>query len=213
MELSGKTAVVIGGGRGPGKEIARSLSEKGAVVKILARSLPELELASKEFPAIPIKCDITKEEDVKTALVEIGKIDVLVNNAGIWAKTGAFENSDNSDTRRMFEVNFFSLARTLKLALPGMKERNSGTIVNVLSTSALDGKPNQAPYVASKFTAKGLSDAVRRELSGTGVKIICVYLGGVKAGIFSKEDRNPSSYGYFMDPKDVAEKIVANIEK
>jgi len=209
MELSGKTAVITGGGRGLGKEIARALSRKGAAVKILARSFPELEGTSKEFPATPVECDITKEEDVKTALGKIGKIDILVNNAGIWIPH-EFEELDIARVREMFEVNVFALMSVSKEAFglipPG------GAIVNIISTAGLEAKSKRSPaYTASKFAAAGFSKAMRFRSKEAGISVLNVYPGGMRTGFHN--ERRPSDWDAFMDPKEVAGKIVANLEK
>ena len=134
-----KVALITGASSGMGKEAAKHLLQEGLVVYVAARRIDQME-DLRALGAIPLKMDITVDEDVLAAVRQIqgghGGIDVLVNNAG-FGMYGAMEESTLADARYQFEVNLFGMARLTQLALPAMRKKGAGTIINI---SSMGGK-------------------------------------------------------------------------
>ena len=114
---------------------------------------------------------------VAAAEARFGRIDVLVNNAGI-GYFGAIEESDESEVRRMFEINFWGLANVTRAVLPGMRARRSGHIVNMSSIGGLRSTPSLGYYSGTKFAVEGFSEALAQETAPLGVKVLIVEPGG-----------------------------------
>jgi NAD(P)-dependent dehydrogenase (short-subunit alcohol dehydrogenase family) len=110
---------------------------------------------------------------VRGAEERFGRIDVLVNNAGI-GYFAAVEESDEGDVRRMFEIDFFGLASMTRAVLPGMRERRSGHIVNIASIAGLAAYPSLGYYCAAKFAVVGLSEVLAQEVRPLGIKVTLV---------------------------------------
>jgi NAD(P)-dependent dehydrogenase (short-subunit alcohol dehydrogenase family) len=132
-----------------------------------------------------------------TAAVEatrrhFGSIDVLVNNAGISYFSGV-EESDESDVRRLFEINFFGLMRMTDAVLPYLREQGSGTIVNMASIAGLNGFASVGYYSASKFAVEGISEALAQEVQPFGVRVLLVEPSGFRTewGRSASAVRNP----------------------
>ena len=121
-----------------------------------------------------------------------GGIDVLVNNAGL-VYLGAVEEGEDSEVRKLFEANVFGLAAMLRAALPGMRARGSGTVVNLSSASGLVAYPGLGYYSASKFAVEGLTEALWQEVEPLGIKVILVEPGAFRTGINARSPRAPSN--------------------
>ncbi|MCB0639775.1 MAG: oxidoreductase [Lewinella sp.] len=177
-----KVILVTGASSGIGKATAAQLLREGHTVYVAARRVEQME-DLREQGAHPIKMDITVEEDiqhlVKTILDAEGRLDVLVNNAG-YAIYGAMEDTSIADARRQFEVNLFGLARLTQLFLPGMRERKSGTIINMSSMGGKIYTPLGAWYHATKHALEGWSDALRLELNPFGIDVVIIEPGLIK---------------------------------
>jgi short-subunit dehydrogenase len=111
----------------------------------------------------------------------------------------------------MMEVNYFGTAYGTKAALKYMKRQKSGIIVNILSTSALQGRPRSSAYAASKYAARGFTDAIRNEVKEDGIIVIGVYPGGMKTNFF--DEQIPEDYDRYMDTREVGEKIIENLKR
>src|SRR5690606_1234171 len=116
----------------------------------------------------------TKDDDIANAVKQIteifGTVDVLVNNAGI-GYFGSAEESDDAETRRMFDINFFGLANMTKAVLPIMRKQRSGHILNVASIGGLVGYPALSYYNATKFAVDGYSEALSKEVGPLGINV------------------------------------------
>ncbi|WP_339821296.1 SDR family NAD(P)-dependent oxidoreductase [Paenibacillus sp. FSL R7-0216] len=131
---------------------------------------------------------------VEEAENKFGRIDVLVNNAGI-GYSSAIEEGEDDAIRSLFETNFFGLASMIRAVLPGMRERKQGTIVNVSSNSGVVAMPSLGYYSASKFAVEGLTEALWQEVTPLGIKVLLLEPGGMKTGILQKNRqsvRNPA---------------------
>jgi NAD(P)-dependent dehydrogenase (short-subunit alcohol dehydrogenase family) len=177
--LSGKVAVVTGGGRGIGAETARVLAAAGATVAI-----GDIDLASAERVAaaagnraIALRLDVTDRPGFTAFLDRVserlGPIDVLVNNAGIMP-LARIEDEDDAITLRVLEINLHAVIHGTREAIRRMKPRGTGHIVNVASSAGKGGFPGGATYSAAKHGVVGFSEAARGELRGTGIEVSCV---------------------------------------
>ena len=111
----------------------------------------------------------------------------------------------------LIEVNLFGLIYGSKYALMEMKKHNFGLIVNILSSSALDGGVGSSGYCASKFAASGFTKSLRKEVKKNGINVVAVYTRGIKTNFF--DEKQPEAYNLFMDPTYVAKKIIKNMER
>lgn len=177
--LSGRHALVTGGGRGIGRAVAAVLSAAGATVTVLGRQQAALEDAVAAGHAQGfIAADVTDPAAVKTAIgqaeQERGPFDILVANAGA-AETAPFAKTDPAQFRRLFDLNVLGIVHCAQAVLPGMVARKSGRIVAVASTAGLKGYAYVSAYVASKHAVIGLirSLAVETARSGVTVNAIC----------------------------------------
>jgi NAD(P)-dependent dehydrogenase (short-subunit alcohol dehydrogenase family) len=176
-----KVALVTGASSGMGKETAKRLLQEGLVVYAAARRLEHME-DLRALGAIPLKMDITLDEDVLAAVQQIqaghGGIDVLVNNAG-FGMYGAMEESTIADARYQFEVNLFGMARLTQLALPVMRKKGAGTIINISSMGGRIYTPLGSWYHATKHAVEGWSDCLRIELAPFGIQVVIIQPGAI----------------------------------
>jgi NAD(P)-dependent dehydrogenase (short-subunit alcohol dehydrogenase family) len=132
---------------------------------------------------LALELDVNNKEQVKAAVAaaenHFGRIDVLVNNAG-FGYFGAIEESDETEVRAMFETNFWGLAEMTRAVLPKMRERRSGTIVNVSSIGGLVAYPAVGYYNATKFAVNGFSEALKKEVAPLGINVIIVQPSGFR---------------------------------
>ena len=174
-----KVALVTGASSGMGKETAKHLLQEGFVVYVAARRLDQMD-DLRVLGAIPLKMDITVDEDVVAAVKHIqaghGGIDVLVNNAG-FGMYGSMEESAITDARYQFEVNLFGMARLTQLALPEMRKKGIGIIINISSMGGKIYTPLGSWYHATKHAVEGWSDCLRIELAPFGIHVVIIEPG------------------------------------
>ena len=185
-QFQDKVVVVTGGGRGIGRATAIEFAAEGAALILAGRRMDALRTAASECReaggrAETARCDVVVEADLE-ALVEktlnhYGKIDVLVNNAGVVAG-GRLDEISPEDVRRMVEVNLWAPVRLAQLVLPAMREARSGSIVNISSLAGRFGLPYYSTYCASKFAMRGFSESLRREVRPDGIHVMAVFPGG-----------------------------------
>ena len=180
-----KVWFITGCSTGFGRELAKHLLENGYRVAVTARSSEKVRdlVAINPENALDISLDVTDKGQVTDAVSKaeehFGRIDVLVNNAG-FGYFGAIEESDEAEVRSMFETNFWGLAEMTRAVLPGMRERRSGTIVNVSSIGGFVGFPGVGFYNATKFAVNGFSESLRKELEPLGIKVVLVQPSGFR---------------------------------
>jgi NAD(P)-dependent dehydrogenase (short-subunit alcohol dehydrogenase family) len=175
--------LITGCSTGFGHALARHLLELGYQVVVTARNPADVADLAKMKNAFVLKVDVTNrsqaEAAIKAAEEKFGRIDVLVNNAGI-GYFAAVEESEEAEVRKMFEINFFGLARMIHLVLPIMRKQRKGTIVNFSSLAGLRGVPALGYYCATKFAVEGLSDALRQEVEPLGIQVMVVEPSGFR---------------------------------
>ena len=174
---------ITGCSTGFGLELARQTIEHGYRTVMTARDPAKLEGCGATDEVLVLTLDVTRPDQVaaaiKAAEARFGGIDVLVNNAGI-GYFAAIEEGEETEVRKMFEVNVFGLSRMIQAVLPGMRKRRSGCIVNVSSLAGLRGFPALGQYNATKFAVVGLSEALRQEVEPLGVRVMVVEPSGFR---------------------------------
>jgi 3-oxoacyl-[acyl-carrier protein] reductase len=190
IDLSGSVAVVTGGSRGIGRSIVILLAKAGAkVVFSYASDLPaanavvaEVEKAGGEAHMVP--AEISRRDEAESLIEEAharyDRIDVLVNNAGVWNETPIpIEEMTDAEWDRMFAVNLKGVFTTIRAAVPGMKDRRSGRLINIASTAGQRGEAFHAHYAATKSAIIGLTKSLAAELAPFGILANAVAPGWV----------------------------------
>jgi len=166
-------AIVTGASGGIGEATTRALAQAGYRVFATSRKTPPRQSTGVEHVA----CDVTRDDSVEAAIGDIlakaGRIDLLVNNAGIGLVAGA-EESSLEQAKSLFDVNLFGVIRTTKAVLPAMRRQRSGRIVNISSVMGLIPAPYSALYASSKHALEGYSESLDHEVRDVGVRVILV---------------------------------------
>ena len=177
--------LITGCSTGFGRELAKAVLETGDRVVVTARRVEAVRdlVDGREGQAIAQRLDVTDAEQVRASAARaeeaFGRIDVLVNNAGI-GYFGAVEESDEDEVRQMFEINFWGLSRMTRTVLPVMRRQRSGHIVNIASIGGLKGFPALAYYNATKFAVAGFSEALALETAPLGIRVTVVAPSGFR---------------------------------
>lgn len=185
MSTPNKVWFITGCSTGFGRELAKEALSKGYNVVVTARKPEQVADIVAAFPetALSLTLDVTVPQQindaVKTAIDRFGRIDVLVNNAGI-GYFGAIEESEEEEVRRMFEINFFGLAHMTNAVLPHMRQQRSGHILNVASIGGLRSFPAVGFYNATKYAVDGLSEALSKEVAPLGIKVTVICPSGFR---------------------------------
>ncbi len=188
--FTGKSVLITGGSRGLGLSIARRLAMEGARLALLARDEEELAEACRELngigaEAISVPCDLLDRAQslgaIETVLDRFGRIDVLINNAGI-IEVGPLENMRRQDFEKAMDLHLWAPFNLMQQTIPHMRRAGGGRIVNISSIGGKVAVPHMAPYSASKFALVGLSDAFRAELARDGIKVTTVTPGVMRTG-------------------------------
>lgn len=235
MTLSGRVALVTGGGRGIGRAVAHSLSEAGAAVAVVARSVDQVDAVAAELTgagarARGFRCDVgdasSVEETVRQVTESLGPVDILVNNAGV-ASSSPLHRTSLDEWERLFRVNATGSFLCTRAVLPGMTDRGWGRIVNVASVVGLTAAPYVAAYAASKHAQVGLTRAAAAEVADTGVTVNAVCPGYVdtpmtresvarireRTGRTEEEAlealRRQNPQGRLIEPREVAHAVLA----
>jgi NAD(P)-dependent dehydrogenase (short-subunit alcohol dehydrogenase family) len=188
--LRGKIALITGGSRGLGLVLARHICAQGGSVALIARDLEELarakaDLAPRGGAALTIQCDLLDAEQIGAAVRQVidrfGKIDILINNAGI-IEVGPLEHMSRDDFERAMRLHFWAPYELISRIVPEMRTRGGGRIVNISSIGGKVAVPHLAPYSASKFALTGFSDAIRTELAVDNIYVTTVAPGMMRTG-------------------------------
>lgn len=211
MKLKGKNIIVTGASDGIGKSIALALSKEGANLILFGRDKDKLEKVSAECGnnTIYYSFDLTDSDSREKVIDEIlnkYKIDILINNAGIWHKAGNLETIDENKIYEIINTNLTSQILLTKQLLPSMVNRETA-IINVVSKSGIVAQKGQSVYTASKYGMKGFTDVLREDTKDCPIKIGAIYQSGVNTNMFSKAGEEFSTES-FTEPKDIADVIV-----
>ncbi|MFS2189352.1 SDR family oxidoreductase [Mucilaginibacter sp. Mucisp84] len=191
MKLNDKIVIITGASSGIGKSLAYECAKRGANVVLAARQYVTLcqftEQLEREYKikALAIQCDVTNEDDcaqlIKQALITFGKIDVLINNAGITMRA-LFKDVKVDVLKQVMDVNFWGMVNCVKYALPEIT-KTKGSIVGVSSIAGYKGLPGRSGYSASKFAMNGFLDSLRIENLKTGVHVLIACPGFTASNI------------------------------
>lgn len=202
-----RVAIITGGSSGIGLETAKILAAKGVKVYEFSRREAEFDFMQH------ISVDVTDEKQVFRAVNSViekeGRIDILINNAGMGI-SGAFEFTDEADARRLMDVNLFGMNNLIRAALPHMRKAEAGRIVNLGSVAGVLPIPFQAWYSISKASVNALTMAVANEVKPYGISVCCVMPGDIKTGFTAarkKSHAGDDEYGGRI------EKSVSRMEK
>ncbi|MDA3037980.1 MAG: SDR family oxidoreductase [Actinomycetota bacterium] len=202
---SSTIAVVTGSNSGIGRSAAVDLAAKGWTVYGTMRSLDKgdkLASMAEEAGVVvhPVVCDVADSASVNRAMAEIlddaGRIDVLVNNAGIGGNA-VMEECSIDLYAEVMNVNLHGVVRCSQAVLPQMRERGSGCIVNVSSITGLFAAIAQSPYVTSKWAVEGLSEGMAQELTPFGIRVVVIEPGIVRTAIMAKNTGAPNESGAY----------------
>lgn len=215
MNLKGKTAIVTGGTRGIGRAIAESLAVAGVNVCVTARKRSEIDETIQQLAGSDrgrttgIVADVRDHSQVKAVfertVSEFGGVDVLVNNAGIgmFAKV---EEMSPEDFRAVLETNLFGVYYCCHEAIPIMKQRGGGYIINISSLAGTNAHPQMAAYNASKFGLNGFSEALMQEVRHDGIKVSYIMPGSVNTEFGG--DTPSAEKSWQLLPQDVAQVVI-----
>lgn len=188
--LSGKGAIITGGVRGIGFTVAKELINQGAIVVICSRTKSDIQKAlsalnKKNIVAYGISCDVSKFTDCKKlinfAQKKLKKIDILINNAGIYGSVGPFESLSLNMWLKTFEINFMGMVFLSHLVIPQMLKNSGGKIINLCGAGVGGNKtmPNFSAYFTSKYAVAGFSEVLADELQGKNIQVNAVSPGAV----------------------------------
>jgi 3-oxoacyl-[acyl-carrier protein] reductase len=218
VNLTGKTAVVTGGTKGIGRAIAKSLVEGGGRVVITARTENDLaktvsQLNSGGSGIAGYVCDVRDYDQVRTVFARVaeehGGVDILINNAGI-GLFGSVESMSVGDFRAVLETNVFGVFYCCHEAIPLMKQRGGGYIINISSLAGTNAHPQMAAYNASKFGLNGFSEALMQEVRHDGIKVSYIMPGSVNTEFGGDEPGAAKSWQ--LQPDDIASVVMDLLE-
>ncbi len=204
MKLDGRVAVITGAGRGIGRAIALAYAREGAMLGLAARSESELEDAAgavSELGAqvIAVPTDVTSAEDTErlaSRVVErFGRIDVLVNNAGISGPVGPLQGNDIDEWVSTINVNITGTFLVCRAVIPVMLERDGGKIINLSGAGATNAWSNMSAYCSSKAAVVRLTEVLAQELDGQGITVNALGPGSVHTSMWDKMTEQAAEAG------------------
>jgi 3-oxoacyl-[acyl-carrier protein] reductase len=216
MNLKGKNIIITGGSLGIGRETAKNMISKGANVLITGRSESRLIEAQKYSGAKIIEFDISDTDNIaenakKCIDILDGRIDVLVNNAGIGVGK-SIDKLNIEDFLRVFNVNVFGLALFTKEIIPLMIKESYGTIVNIGSTASLKGYKNGSIYSSSKFAVRCLTQCWQAELRQYNIRVCQVNPSEVTTAFGSSDRIERENVKNKLTPEEISHSIISSIE-
>ncbi|MCA1625176.1 MAG: SDR family oxidoreductase [Acidobacteria bacterium] len=214
MNIENKIAVVTGGTKGIGRAIAEGLLKAGAKIFICARDKVEIKCALEhlsQFGQVDGEiCDVRSEEQVKMMLDEcqriFGGVDVLINNAGIGIIGKTVKEMSGDEFRQTIETNLFGVFYACHHAIPMMKQRGGGYIINISSLAGQNAHPRMAAYNASKFGLNGFSEAMMQEVREDNIKVSTICPGSVNTYFGGDEPSEEQSWQ--LQPEDIAQTVL-----
>ena len=216
MNINNSTFLITGGSLGIGKATAKLIIEKGGKAAITGRNEARLKKAAEEIGAYPIHADVANPDDVKKTyelfLKEFGKLDCLINNAGIGAGWNEVTDLKLEDFQKVYSVNVFGAAMMTKEAAILFKKQNYGHIINIASTAAIKGYANGTVYSSSKFALRGMTECWRAELRKYNVRVILVNPSEVKTAFGDPDGKEKEDVPNKLRGVEIAHSIVSALE-
>ncbi|MEV9639801.1 SDR family NAD(P)-dependent oxidoreductase [Mammaliicoccus sciuri] len=216
-DLTGKVVLVTGANRGQGRDIAKHLASLGAKVALGARDIEKVKALSLEIgedKCLPLQLDVTKEEDwisaVNSIISTYKKVDVLVNNAGVFMKKPILDTTVE-DFQELINVNQLGVFRGIKAVAPFMQKQQNGSIINNVSISSFAPINQSAAYAATKAAVSNLSKSAAIELGRKGIRVNVVHPGVIETDMVSNNtlnlDRDAIPLGRMGKANDIANVI------
>jgi len=210
-----KKALVTGGTKGIGRAIAESLIKSGTRVTITARDEDEIKAAVSQLNAIGPGtatghvCNVRDYNQVKSVFAHLDGLDILINNAGVGI-FASVESMSVEDFRAVLETNVFGVFYCCHEAIPLMKKRGGGYIINISSLAGANPHPEMAAYNASKFGLNGFSEALMQEIRHDGIKVSYIMPGSVNTAFGGDEPSDVKSWQ--LQPSDIAQVVMDLLE-
>ncbi len=225
ISLSGKTAVITGGGAGMGRATVVAMNELGA--KVITCDVDQSALATLPSAVTTMICDVGNAKQVNEMMASVlpDGLDILVNNAGIAGPTKPIEEISDEEWQRCFSVCIDSQFYFTRAAVPIFKAQNSGVIINLISAAGILGYPNRSPYAAAKWAVTGLTKSLAMELGPHNIRVNGIVPGNVNGermdrvvaahaeaeGISEEDVRRLYAIGTsmqcYVDPEEIAHTI------
>lgn len=218
--MSNEIAIVTGGTSGLGFEVARQLLKKEYLICIVGRLKARLNEAKQKLlidnfnsnHLLLRQCNVGSENDVKELFKYLENNNfnpyLVFNIAGV-GRFGDISEIDQDTINVVFEANLTGLILVSSYAIRTMQKNKGGILINIMSTAALVSRPNESVYCAAKWGARGFTEAIKVATKGTTIKVISVYPGGMNTPFWSKDCGMQPKVETFMNPSDVAKKIIS----
>ena len=212
-----KHVVITGSGSGLGASLALKYNKMGYHITLIGRTKEKLEqnakkLSNSNYSIYPL--DVSLYSNVKKVFAkitkEVGPIDILINNAGV----GYFDLAENiteEQINQMIDINLKGTIFCTQQVLPGMKDRNLGSVINIISTAGVEAKVDESVYCASKFGIKGFTESIIKEVGDKNIHVHGIYMGGMNTNFWGDELEDESETG-LMNPDDIADIIIFNTQ-
>lgn len=214
MELKNKIAVVTGGSDGIGRHLCLKLANAGCQVAIIGRNAERLASVVKECEslgspkAVSFECDISNPELLASTsakiLGEFGAVDILINNAGIWHKTGPLDEIAADIVSATLQTNLTSHIQLTQQLIPSLRSRDEAAILNIISKSGVVAQAGQSVYTASKYGMRGFTEVLKEDEKETGIRVAAIYQSGTNTQMFAKADQDVPNR-IFTEPEDLAD--------
>ncbi len=214
MTIKNKVAIITGGTKGIGRAIAETLLKEGATVFICARDKFQLKRSLEQLSSLGRVdgeiCDVRSASQVEAMINEcirlFGGIDILVNNAGVGLFGKTVEETSPEDFEWVLKTNLFGVFNTCHYAIPFIKARNGGHIINISSLAGQNAHPKMASYNASKFGLNGLTEALMQEVRQDNIKVSLICPGSVNTQFGNEEITEEKNWQ--IHPQDVADVVL-----
>ncbi len=217
MDLRNKRVIVTGGSDGIGRHICLKLAATGARLAILGRNADRLSQVEAECraagatEAIGIACDIQNPDAINAAVLQVtgafGGLDILINNAGIWHKTGPLDTIAPEMLQATVQTNLTGLMQITQAVLPTLRVNDESIILNVVSKSGVVAQAGQSVYTATKYGVRGFTEVLKADEESTGVRVGGVYQSGTNTEMFAKAGEEVPNH-IFTEPDDLADVVV-----
>ncbi|WP_062513563.1 3-ketoacyl-ACP reductase [Halobacillus sp. KGW1] len=220
QQISNKIAYITGAGRGIGKATALALAEEGVHLGLMARTESSLHEVAEEAAKYGVKAvtapvDISDIQAVNKAVAtleaDLGKADILINNAGI-GLNGSFLELEPEEWKRTFEVNVYGTYHVTRAVLPHMVDKNKGDVIMISSSNGLKATAGSTSYSASKFAVQGMTEALMQEVRRHNIRVFTMNPSLVATELVFGDELEEKNEDKFMQPEDLAEFIISQLK-